>query len=96
MWKVEGGKERRWEGKRVRRWEKAGLSNEDYAMRAKSTRMWKVKGSRLKVQGFRFQNSFFRLPHSDFRIQKVCHLFSVNRYKNVDFLPGLALSESKY
>jgi hypothetical protein len=31
--KVEGGKERRWEDRKVRRWEKAGLSDEDWGLR---------------------------------------------------------------
>jgi len=30
---AEGGKERRWEDRKVRRWEKAGLSDEDWGLR---------------------------------------------------------------
>jgi hypothetical protein len=52
---VKGGKERRWEGEKVRRWEKAGLSNEDKAMRTESSRMWKAYGSRFTAFGARLK-----------------------------------------
>jgi hypothetical protein len=38
---VEGGKERRWEDRKVRRWEKAGLSDEDWGLRVPEVGMWK-------------------------------------------------------